>query len=186
MKIRMATMTLLLLATASVGLAQTDEAKTFDRLKGLAGTWHGTMKTTPKMPQADGRATTVQLRVTSMGNALMHEMQGEGRPDDPITMLYVDDGRLMLTHFCDAGNRPRMTGATTDDGKSVRYEFLDLTGSNEYGHMQRAFFQFVDADHHVEEWTYLAPDGTPVVARVELTRVGSAPKPQPPAAAHHH
>jgi hypothetical protein len=111
----------------------------------------------------------VSLRVTSMGNALMHEMTGAGRPDDPITMLYLDGDRLMLTHYCDAGNRPRMTGKLAPDGKSVDFEFLDVAGSTQYGHMHHATFTLADADHHTEDWIFMEGD-KPVHAHFELQR----------------
>ncbi len=156
--------------TAPASFAQADTQKTFEKLKGLAGTWEGTMSTTPAVPGVDGTATTVTLRVTSMGNTLMHEMVGEGRPDDPITMLYLDDGGLALTHFCDAGNRPQMNGNVSDDGTTVSFESVHVDGSMEHGHMHRAVFTFVDAGRHIEEWTYMLPDGKPMRARIELRR----------------
>ena len=99
----------------------------------------------------------VTLRATSMGNALMHEMTGAGRPDDPITMLYLDEDRLLLTHYCDAGNRPRMAGKMSPDGKTVEFDFLDVAGSTQYGHMHHAVFTVIDANHHTEDWTYMSP-----------------------------
>ena len=97
----------------TVAFAQSDAQKSFDKLKSLAGPWEGRLTTVPPTPEADGKLAKVSLRVTSMGNALMHEMKIEGRTDDPITMLYLDTERLMLTHYCDAGNRPRMIGKMT-------------------------------------------------------------------------
>ena len=112
----------------------------------------------------------VTLRATSMGNALMHEMTGAGRPDDPITMLYLDEDRLLLTHYCDAGNRPRMAGKVSPDGKTVEFDFLDVAGSTQYGHMHHAVFTFIDENHHIEDWTYMKPGDKPVRAHFDLHR----------------
>src|SRR5262244_3200091 len=144
--------------TLAQSAAQKSNAQlSFDRLKSLAGTWKGRLTVDP--PQTGmGDEGWISLRVTSRGNALVHEMKKPGTPDDPgkddpITMLYMDEGRLLLTHFCDAGNRPRMTGKMSPDGKSVDFDFVDITGSTAYGHMHHAKFTVVDVNHHVEEWT---------------------------------
>jgi hypothetical protein len=144
---------------SSVALAQSSAQKSFDQLKTLAGSWEGVVKTDPPMPEADGKHLQVTLRVTSLGNALLHEMRMEGRPDDPITMLYMDSDRLLLTHYCDAGNRPRMVARTSPDGKTVEFDFLDVAGSLQYGYMNHAVFTIIDANHHTEDWTFAAPDG---------------------------
>jgi hypothetical protein len=128
------------------------------------------MTTVPGFDNIEGTKTRVTLRVTSMGHVLMHEMTGEGRPDDPITMLYLDEGSLALTHYCDAGNRPRMTGTVSPDGKTVSFESVHVAGGTEHGHMHGAAFTFVDANQHVEEWTFMMPGGKAVRARVELRR----------------
>jgi hypothetical protein len=85
-------------------------------------------------------------------------------------MLYLDGGQLLLTHYCDAGNRPRMVGKTSPDGKTVEFEFLDVAGSLDYGHMHQARFTTVDADHHIEEWTFMLPGDKHVLARFDLHR----------------
>lgn len=150
---------------------QSDAQKSFTQLKTLAGTWEGQVKVTPPVPEMDGKLMHVTLRVTSMGNVLMHEMTGEGRPDDPITMLYVDDGRLTLLHYCDAGNRPRMVAKPSADGKTVDFDFVDVTGNMKYGHMHHAAFKVVDADHHTEDWMFMVGEDKHVNAHVELHRV---------------
>src|SRR3954468_12948382 len=139
-----------LIGLSTMAVAQSDAQKSFDKLKSLAGTWEGKVTTDPKAPEIDGKLMQVSLRVTSMGNALMHEMTGGGRPDDPITMFYLDSDRLMLTHYCDAGNRPRMVAKPSADGKTVEFEFLDVVGNMQYGHMHHAAITMVDANHHVE------------------------------------
>jgi hypothetical protein len=161
---------LMSLGTVVFAQSQTDAQKSFDKLKTLAGSWEGRVTSIPADADIEGKSMQVTLRVTSMGNALMHEATGAGRPDDPITMLYLDGDRLLLTHYCDAGNRPRMTGSMSADEKTVEFEFLDVAGSTQYGHMHHAVFTFIDANHHVEEWTYMQPGDKPVRARFDLQR----------------
>jgi hypothetical protein len=149
---------------------QSEAQKSFDKLKTLAGSWEGRVTTVPQAPDIDGKLTQVSLRVTSMGNALIHEMTGAGRPDDPITMVYLDEDRLLLTHYCDAGNRPRMAGKMSADGKTVEFDFLDVAGSTQYGHMHHAVFTAIDANHHTEDWTYMMPGDKPMHAHLDLHR----------------
>jgi hypothetical protein len=175
MKSRIATSVVFILIAATAFAAdaatpQSDAQKSFDKMKTLAGSWEGHVTTVPQAPEIDGKLTQVSLRATSMGNALMHEMTMGGRPDDPITMLYLDGDRLLLTHYCDAGNRPRMTGKMSPDGKTVEFDFLDVAGSTEHGHMHHAVFTIIDANHHTEDWTYMMPGDKPMHAHFELQR----------------
>ena len=158
-----------LMSLSAAAFAQSDAQKSFDQLKNLAGSWDGVVKTYPPTPEADGKHVQTTLRVTSMGNALVHEMRIEGRPDDPITMFYMNDDHLTLTHYCDAGNRPRMVAKASPEGKTVEFEFLDVAGSTQYGHMHHVLFTFIDANHHTEDWTFMVAD-KPVQAHMELQR----------------
>src|SRR5215467_6486385 len=164
-----ALMSLAALGYAQSGGQKTDAQKSFDAMKTLAGNWEGKV-TVAEHPEMNNMGGHVSFRVTSMGNALVHEMSGEGRPDHPVTMFYLDSGRLLLTHYCDAGNRPRMSGKLSPDGKKVEFEFVDLADGTEYGHMHHAVFTIVDANHHTEDWTYMEPGDKPVHAHMELTR----------------
>jgi hypothetical protein len=168
-------LSVVLMSLSTVAFAQTDAQKSdaqqsFDKLKTLAGSWEGHVTTLPPQAEIEGKLMQVTLRATSMGNALMHEMTGAGRPDDPITMLYLDGDRLLLTHYCDAGNRPRMVGKASPDGKTVEFDFLDVAGSTQYGHMHHAVFTVIDANHHIEDWTYMQPGDKPVHAHFDLQR----------------
>jgi phage tail protein X len=178
MKFHRFTLSIVLLSLSTLAFAQSDAQKSFDNLKTLAGSWEGHVTATPPM---DGMnrpnvVMLVTMRVTSRGNALVHEMKEAGTPDDPtkydhpITMFYLDSDRLLLTHYCDAGNRPRMTARVSPDGKTFEFDFLDIAGSTQYGHMQHAVFTVVDANHHIEDWTYMMPGDKPVVAHLDLQR----------------
>jgi hypothetical protein len=148
--------------------------KSFEKLKALAGTWEGPVTVQPPVPEMqNGKPMQVSLRVTSMGHLLMHEMKSEGRPDDPITTMYLDGDKLLLTHYCDAGNRPRMVAKTSPDGKTVEFDFVDITGNLQHGHMQHAVFTAIDENHHTEDWTFMLPGNKPIQAHFDLRRVST-------------
>jgi hypothetical protein len=124
----------------------------------------------------DGAVAQVSLRVTSRGNALVHEMYEPGKANDPthydhpVTMLYMEGDRLLLTHYCDAGNRPHMAARRSSDGKTLEFDLLEVSGSTAYGHMQHAVFTMIDSNHHTEDWTYMMPGDKPIRAHLDLKR----------------
>ena len=147
-----------------------DAQKSFDKMKTLAGSWEGHPQLVPPVPEMDGKSAHVAFRVASRGHTLMHDLKVEGLPDNPITMLVVDGDRLLLTHYCDADNRPRMLGKMSADGKTVEFDFLDISGNVKPGHMHHAVFTFVDENHHIEEWTFMMPGDNPMRVRFDLER----------------
>ena len=156
--------------------APSEAQKSFETMKTFAGEWEGPVKV-PEMPEmSDGKPLHVSLRVTSRGNAVVHELQEANTPldpnkfDHPVTMLYVDGEQLNLIHYCDGGNRPRMTGKMSPDGKTVEFTLVDVSGSMKNGHMHHAIFTYVDANHHFEDWTYVMPGDKPIHAHFDLHR----------------
>lgn len=153
--------------------------QSFELMKSVQGRWEGAVTVTPEQPQwKDPKPIQISLRVTSRGNALVHEMQEANtqldptKYDHPVTMFFVDNGQLNLVHYCDAGNRPHMIGKSSPDGKTVEFEFHDLSGSDENGHMFHVVFTLIDANHHSEDWTYKMGDQS-IVAHFDLHRVDS-------------
>jgi len=156
---------------------KSDAQKSFDQLKTLAGSWEGHGTTNPPVPDTPD-TMQVDLQVTSSGNALKHEMTGKPKAgsdgkdaDHPVTMVYLEGDRLLLTHYCDAGNRPRMAARVSPDGKTVEFDFVDIAGSTKFGHMDHAVFTIIDANHHTEDWTYIMPGDKPMHAHIDLQRV---------------
>jgi hypothetical protein len=140
-------------------LAPADPQAAFEKLKSLAGSWVGPITVTPAEDHTQNMFGQLTLRVTSRGNALVHEISPTGFPDHPVTMFYLDGDALIATHYCDAGNRPRFEGKMSADGNTLEFDFVDLSGSDERGHMQHVVFTFIDENHHIEEWTFKTPDG---------------------------
>jgi hypothetical protein len=137
---------------AAICLAQTaptDAQKAFAAIKSLPGAWEG------KGP--NGAPLRVDFKVTAGGSAVMSEILGKGS-EDMITMFHLDGpDRLLMTHYCGAGNQPRMQASVSPDGKVITFNFVDATNlaAPDAGHMQRMVLTLVDDNHHTEEWTFL-------------------------------
>ena len=139
---------LLLLIAAPAALSQSAAQKSFDQIKSFTGPWEG--------KNAQGQTVRVTFRDTAGGSAIMSEIQGHG-PENMISMFNLDGpNRLLLTHYCGAGNQPRMTASSSPDGKTITFDFLDATNlaTPDAGHMQRVVFTVVDSNHHTEDWTF--------------------------------
>ena len=131
--------------SAHVVLAEADGQTSFHQLAGLEGKWVG--------KGSEGQPVEVTFRMTAGGSALMSEIHGEGH-ENMITMFHMDGDRLIMTHYCGAGNQPRMK-VVSADAKSVSFEFFDGTNIGPgAGHMQHVTFAQPDANHHTEEWVY--------------------------------
>jgi hypothetical protein len=146
----------------------TSRARTsFTQLKGLAGTWNGTVKTDPANPDLDG-PIQVTMRVASQGNLLVHEIAPGGVPEP--TLIYLDGDHLTLVHYCDAGNRPRLVARNSTDPKTADFEFADISGSKNPLYLQHFVFTLVDADHHTEDWTFVLAGDKRLHAHFDLKR----------------
>lgn len=137
--------TLLFVLVTSAAFAASAAQKSFEQLKSLSGSWEGKAST--------GKPVQVDFRVTSMGSALMSEIKGD---EDMISMFNLDGDRLLITHYCAAGNQPRMVASTSPDGKTITFDFLDATNlaTADTAHMNRLVISMPDADHHTEEWVF--------------------------------
>ena len=145
MKLVRIAITLLFVLVTSAAFAESPAQKSFEELKALNGTWEGR---TPK-----GEAVEVSYRVTSNGSPLMSEIKGK---EDMITMFNLDGDRLLMTHYCAAGNQPRMVAGASPDGKTFTFAFLDATNlaTPDAPHMNHLVISMPDANHHSEEWVY--------------------------------
>lgn len=163
-------LSLLLLAIATTAVAQTPTQKSFDELKSLTGSWQG--------KNGKGQPLTVTFEGAGAGTALMSEIKSGEHKDSMISMFHMDGpNRLMLTHYCTAGNQPRFQATVSPDGKTFAFDFVDATGlAPSEGHMQHVVFTILDADHHTEEWTFAAAPGKEMKEFFDLHRAEIAQK----------
>jgi len=140
--------TLAATSVMSQTIAQTDAQKAFAAIKTMPGTWDGKTQ--------DGRAVEVTFKVVSGGSAVMSEILGHGS-EDMISMFHLDGpNKLLMTHYCGAGNQPRMQASVAPDGKTFTFTYFDATNlaTPDAGHMQRMVLTVLDENHHIEEWTF--------------------------------
>ena len=136
------------LALAAAAVAQTDAQKAFAAIKSMPGTWE------QRLP--DGKTLQVNFKVVSGGSAVMSEILGMGK-ENMISMFNMDGAnRLLLTHYCSAGNQPRMQASVSPDGKTMTFNFVDATNlaTPDAGRMQSMVLTLLDENHHTEEWTF--------------------------------
>ncbi len=139
----------LVVFACALAFAQSGAQKSFSQIRSLDGTWEG--KT------GEGKPVKVSFRDTASGTSVMSEIMGMGH-EDMVTMFYLDGAdKLMLTHYCGAGNQPRMRATVSPDGKTLTFDFVDATNlaSLDDGHMNRVAYAILDANHHTEEWTFI-------------------------------
>ena len=149
--------------TRPTNTTPSDAQKAFEKMKTLIGSCQGTVMNT---------SIDSTLRLASSGNAILNEANSAGGrpPNHEITMFYLDGDRLLATHYCDAGNRPRFEGKLSPDGNTIEFSLLDVSGDTQRGVVKRMAFTIIDANKHAVELTFIKPDGKPVDARGEFQR----------------
>jgi hypothetical protein len=129
-------------------------AEVFERLKSLAGRW--------RERSTKGWTGGSTYRVIAAGSAVMSSFDFDDDPGNAhsmVTIFTLDGDRLLLTHYCEARNQPRLVAsAVSADGRTVTFTFLDGGNlrSREQGHMDKAVYTFVDDDHFTDRWTWYA------------------------------
>jgi hypothetical protein len=127
----------------------------FDTIKSLAGAW----TTTAEM---EGKKETVKTtyKVTSGGSAV-EETLFAGTPHEMVSVYFLDQGKVMMTHYCTMANQPRMRMSDASKPKKIEFKMVDATGMQtpQDAVMGAMTLSVKDKDHMTEEWSMSAPDG---------------------------
>lgn len=153
-----------------------DASPAYSAMKSLDGAWEGLVSTDWKQSGYDGVHIRVRMHLTSSGHALTHEMRDATKPETAaymgdVTVFYLEGGRVLANHYCDADNRVFLASRPESDGKTVAFDITGITGNMKFGYVRDAAFHFGDADHHVENWTFIMADNRAVHVKFDLARV---------------
>jgi hypothetical protein len=146
----------------AAGDSNADTTAAFARLKTLVGEW-----------KTDDGKESLTYELVAGGTALLERESGAGRPT-MLTLYHRDGNRLVLTHYCMAGNQPRMQAKPFDAGANeIAFDFLDATNlsSPVAGHMHSTSIRFVDADHIDTVWEFHENGKATMTERARYTRV---------------
>jgi hypothetical protein len=152
MKNRIIALAIVLIAiSAPIHGASSEETRAvFERMKELTGQW--------RSRSTKGWSEMVTFTLIGKGSALMEVSRFVDTPRDAMaTMIHFDGERLLLTHYCEAGNQPRLVlSDVADGGRTATFSFLDATNlsSSRSGHMHSVRFHFIDPDHFSSQWTW--------------------------------
>jgi len=143
---------------------ETNGPAAFAKLKTLVGEW-----------QAETSMGKVQVsyELIAGGTALVERESGEKMPS-MMTVYHLDGSRLLLTHYCMAGNQPRMQARSFNpETGEVQFQFLDATNlaSPEAGHMHNAKLRLIDHDHFNSEWEFYENGERKMAEGGQYTRV---------------
>ena len=145
-----------------------DAKAAFERLKTLQGTWESA--------GTEGQKATTTFELVARGTVLSERYANPALPGggEMLTAYHVDGEALMLTHYCIANNQPTLRAARFDAARDeIQFEFVRATNlaSADAGHMRRARYQLIDANHFVTEWEYFENAKLTLTETERFTRV---------------
>jgi hypothetical protein len=153
---------------ASGPAAAVDAPAAFARLKSLAGTWEAV--------RPDGRKATTTFELTAGGTVLVERYANPALPGggQMLTAYHLDGASLVLTHYCIANNQPTLRASAFDAAAGeLQFEFVSARNlkTPATGHMRRAKYRIVDADHFVTDWDFFENGARKMTESESFTRV---------------
>ena len=145
-----------------------DAKAAFAQLKQLEGVWEAKGK--------DGAVSRSEFEITGNGTVLLERFSNTGLPGNGrmATAYHLDGADLVLTHYCMADNQPVLRAERFDAAaKEIQFEFVragNLATPNT-GHMHRAMYRMVDADHFVTAWEFFENGKKKFTETESFTRV---------------
>lgn len=131
----------------SCGSASADADDVMAKLLALEGEW--------TMIGENGEDTGVVgavFKPTANGSAVSEVMM-PGGDHEMINMYHADGDRVLMTHYCAAGNQPRLEiVAAGEDRLELRFESVTNLASDGANHMRQAEYRFHGPDRLTTYW----------------------------------
>ena len=176
MKFLRLTLSVALISFSTVAFAQSGSQKSFDSLKALAGPWQGHVTTTPpKAGMGDMANVQVTLRVTSRGNALVHEMKAAGTPTTRRVMTIRSPCCTWTAIACSSHTiaMPATGRAWLPLLRPTARKWNSIFSISRVARRTDTWIMrsspSIDANHHTEDWTYIMPGDKPIHAHMDLS-----------------
>lgn len=153
-------------ATTSLAAEKQDKgsATAFAKIKSLAGNWEA---------ETEKGKVTSSYEVVSNGSAVLERINVPGE-SEMVTVYHLDGSRLVLTHYCTAGNQPRMQAEAYDpESNQLVFKFAggtNLTDPNT-GHMHNAVLTFSGPAAFTAAWTFHKDGKAAFTENIQYTRV---------------
>jgi len=141
--------------------SKVDAPAAFSRLKSLVGEWD--------VESTRGKGHS-RFEVIAGGSVVLEHFVEPG--GEMLTAYHLDGDRLVLTHYCEAGNEPHMV-AEKFDGTSGELNFAFAGGANigaETGHMHDAAFRLISNDRFDAKWDFVEGGNVKFSEQIRYTR----------------
>jgi hypothetical protein len=133
----------------ATGFSTAFGATQFEQIKALAGDWEA------EFP--DGTTISITYTPISGGTAVMETLKLKNGID--MRSIYYRNGeKLMMTHYCESGNQPRLQESTSSNPNDIALSFLDITNvpsPESSSYLYRVVFHFKDADSFSQDITWM-------------------------------
>jgi hypothetical protein len=158
------------LSLSGLASAQTPADRTLARLRGLAGEWEGTLEWSGART-GSGKLKAV-YHVSGYDSTVVEDLiMGSDAAPSMMSVYHLDGADLRMTHYCGAGNQPRLKASRIDEEKGVvQFAFVDATNlAARPAHVEAVELRFPAADRLVIEFTFTG-GGQKSLEHIELQR----------------
>ncbi len=136
-------------STSSQSLSKTN----YERIKSLSGDWYlvGGNRLGKEVPP-NLEEPFLSYSISSGGHSVIEKLF-VNKPNEMVSIYYLDMGRLNMDHYCSLGNQPKMVSSTNAEDE-ISFELVDITNLNDKNdlHISSHALEFVGSNDLTVYW----------------------------------